>query len=353
MEKNIEGLQKIAEELERQMTTKKDYIVDTNNIITIYDPHLKEYKIDIIDTEKEICEITDNCHTQIGTKLKIPKSYYDYLKQDHPELLIKNINELMQTQNKKMMIRTLDNKARAFLSNKYRPIDNYDVFYKTLEELKQLQTTGMNIEIKQSKLTERGLYIKAISKDLTDTVYGNKDPEKGDIVHGGIIISNSETGQGSYKVMPFINVVICNNGMISDKIFKRIHIGKEIEEGTINWSEQTESIENELLWSKLTDMIHNTFNKQTFTEWINEINKVASEYITTPTKAIDTIIKNFPQITQDKKDELLTRFAEYGYTKWGLCQAVTTIAQNQENYETQLEYERIGPKILEYPGLTS
>lgn len=345
---NIKGLTEINNELIRQLQTKKDYIVDTSNIITHYDQLNNTITLELADLDEQL-NISNNCHNQIGTKLKIPNKYYKFLKDEYPELLVRNINTLMPDQKTGRMIRTLDNNARAFLSDRYKAIDNIDVFSKTLHELKDIQN-DMNVEIADSRLTDEHLYIKAISKDLTDTINPDKENKtKGDIVHGGIIISNSETGHGSYKVMPFLNVVVCNNGMISDKIFKRVHLGKRIEEQTINWSEQTNELEDKLLWSKLTDMIHNTFNKETFSTWINEINQVASEHIPKPTIAINKIVKQFPEINQDDTDALLQHFSQFGYTKWGLTQSITRVAQDKENYEKQIQYEQIGTKILELP----
>jgi hypothetical protein len=343
---NIKGLTDINNELIRQLETKKDYIVDTSNIITHYDQDTNLITIELSDINQSF-ELTDNCHSQLGTKLKIPNKYYQYLKDNYPELLTKNINTLIPDQHSSRMIRTLDNKARAFLSDRYKAIDNIDVFSKTLHELNDIRTQ-QNVEIIGSNLTDNNLYIKAISKDLTDTINPDTtNKKKGDIVHGGIIISNSETGHGSYKVMPFIHVVVCNNGMISDKIFRRVHLGKKQEEQTINWSEQTSNLENQLLWSKLTDMIHNTFNKETFQTWIDEINQVAHEHIPKPTIAVNKLVSLFPEINKDDTDTILEQFAEYGYNKWGLTQAVTRTAQNKEDYEKQIKYEQLAPKILD------
>lgn len=346
-ENNIAGLLNINEELIRQLNTKKDYITDTSNIITHYDQETNLITLELTDINKNIT-INDNCHNQISTKLKIPNKYYEMLKQEYPELLTTNINTLMNNQNTRRMIRTLDGEARAFLSDRYKPIDNIDVLTKTLYELKTIKEQ-IDVTIQDARLTNNNLYIKAISKDLTDTIDSQKPMEKGDIVYGGIIIANSETGHGSYKVMPFIHVMVCNNGMISDRIFKRVHLGKKIEENFINWSEQTNQLEDKILWSKLTDMIHNTFNKETFQKWINEINKVASERIEKPTIAINKTVKAFPEISEQDTDLLLQEFANFGYNKFGLVQAVTRVAQEQKDYEKQIQYERLAPKILEMP----
>jgi uncharacterized protein (TIGR00255 family) len=47
--------------------------------------------------------------------------------QEDPELLAANVNNWFHDQPQRRMVRTLDGKARAFLSDSYRTIDNLDV----------------------------------------------------------------------------------------------------------------------------------------------------------------------------------------------------------------------------------
>jgi len=58
------------------------------------------------------------------------------LKASSPDLLSKNINHWMtEPDEKPKLIRTLDGKARAFLSDKYKIIDNDDVFFMSVDEM--------------------------------------------------------------------------------------------------------------------------------------------------------------------------------------------------------------------------
>ena len=342
----IKGLENINQELLRQLQTKKDYIVDTGNIITHFDRETQLITMEILGMKETIeIDITDHCHGQIGAKLQIPKSYYDMLKEKYPELLIRNINHLLPYQKTGRMVRTLDGKARAFLSDRYKIVDNQDIFKVTLKEFEKI-STDMDIQVLDSRLTDTNLYIKAISKDLTDEIVSD-EKKKGDIVQGGIIISNSEVGGGKYKVMPFINVVVCSNGMIRDTGLQKVHLGRKLEEQTITWSDKTNELEDELLISKIQDMIHNTFKREIFQEWIDQINNVAREHIPKPTVAVNKVVKAFSEIPQDETDRLLTKFSEYGYTKWGLCQTVTEYAHTQNNYEKQVRLEKLAPRILD------
>ena len=76
-------------------------------------------------------DITAHTHRQISAHLKeeskLPKDHYDYLYAKHPDLLALTVNTLFRRHRAARLVRTKDGQARAFLSNRYRPIDNADV----------------------------------------------------------------------------------------------------------------------------------------------------------------------------------------------------------------------------------
>lgn len=367
IEEKENKLMKLFQELERQKNTKKDYVVpselvkadchemeDGNKTIFLHIP--KPMQPDVIgdtfssnEDEKLTFGITKHAHAQISEKTKIPKNFYDRLKEDYPELLVKNINELIAEKDKRM-IRTLDGNVRAVVSPKYRCIDNYDVCYQAGDLIKELNNTeNAGIHIKRADLTETRFYMKATSEKLIDQIFPKKDKqEAGDIVKGGIIISNSEVGDGAFRVMPYMEVLKCTNGMISDDILKRIHVGREKGIGEINWSEETLRKQDETLWLKIKDMITGTFNPEIFRKWVDRINEVASEVIEKPTIAINNVVKNY-NVTKEKTEQLLHMFAQEGYTKWGLSNAITSVAQTETDYEKQINMEKVGAEILHVP----
>ena len=344
------SLKELVDELERQKTSRYDVVVPSENLIVLKDGDNLYVDVPQPDGTSKRHGITEYAHSQFADKTGIPLKYYNKMKETgHIDLLATNINEWLPTKDKRL-VRILDNNVRALLSDRYRIIDNYDVVYATLEEFKKIQEQrNINIEIKRNDLTETSLYIKATSPDLTDEVIHWKDRdgnEKTEPVHGGIIISNSEVGAGAFNVKPFVNVLVCQNGLIGEHVFKRVHIGRELGVGLIDWSNETLELEDAALWSKIRDMIQATFDSEVFHKWMDEINEVASTEVPKPVIAVDNIIKHF-DMPKSKKDDLLNQFAKESPTQWGLSMAVTQIAQNEEDYEQQIEMEKIGAKILD------
>jgi len=299
------------------------------------------------DGGKKYHGITNFCHEQIADKCGIPRKYYQKMQEAGKlDLLKDNINEWIMSKEKRLL-RVLDDDVRALLSDRYRAIDNYDIFYAALEQFNEIKRQkNVDIEILDARLTETNLFIKVTSPQLTAMIKHWRGREEQ--VEGGIIITNSEVGRGAFSVKPFINVLVCTNGLISTNVLKRVHLGEERKTGIIDWSDETRQLQDATLWSQIKDMINNTFDFDVFKKWIDEINEKASTEIEKPKLAVENVVKRFNTIPKGAVDDLINQFTKEGPTQWGLSMAVTRVAQEQ-NYNERVEWEKIGAQILEMP----
>jgi len=71
----------------------------------------------------------------------------------HPDVLASTVNALFQREPDQRMIRTLDGRVRAFLSDRYRPLDNDE-----LAEVVFPTLANLDVEILSCEITERRLY---------------------------------------------------------------------------------------------------------------------------------------------------------------------------------------------------
>jgi len=342
----------VVRELRRQKESKYDVIVSSDNLIALKDVDgTLKLEVPFVDESGNIISrdrygITDFCHSQISAKTGIPYRYYQRMMDAGKiNLLAQNINAWLPSKEKRL-VRILDGKVRAVLSDRYRIIDNYDVLWKSIEEVNKVRSKyNIRVDIRDLRVTEQHLYLKITSPDLVGNI--NTKRHSG-AVNGGIIISNSEVGAGAFYVKPFMTVLVCSNGLISENVFKKVHVGKERGIGLIDWSDETLQLEDLALWSKISDMIHATFNPEIFAQWVDRINGVATNEITKPQLAVDNIIKHF-DLPQKKKEDILNQFFKEDDTQWGLAMAVTRIAHNEKDYEKAIELEHIGSRILELP----
>jgi len=354
MENRKNELSQLAKELERQMKNRYDVVVPTDKLIAVKDGESIKMDVSFYDKDTNLVKnrhsLTNWAHSQVSEKTGIPMRYYrKMLDEKKLDLLANNINTWIPSKEKRM-VRVLDNKIRALLSDGYHPIDNYKVLFNTLEEVSDLKkNNGIDIDVKTANVTDTRMYVKFTSPDLSDDIM-KFDNGKSEPVQGGIIISNSEVGNGAFAVQPFINVLVCQNGLISDRSLRRVHVGRKWDTGLVNWSDKTRELEDETLISKIKDMVSQTFDKKIFHSWVDDINGVASTEVPKPEIAIDNVVKHF-DMPKARKESLLAEFTKNapntGNTQWGISMAVTRLAQDEENYDNRIQMEEIGAKILD------
>lgn len=325
----------LVKELERQKENSTDLIVDNSTLKTFPD---ETNGVKLAVPEYGEYPLTDWSHGQLADKLQIPRRYYERMRSSgKTELLAENINAWLEEKERRLL-RILDGKIRAILSDRYRIMDNYDLLFLALEEFKKRAT----IEIHRVDLTETMLYLKTVDRTLTASI------REKDTVYGGLILRNSEVGASAFKVEPFILRKVCSNGLILEYSLKKVHLGRQtLETGEIDWSDETREFEDKALWSRARDIIRATFDPSIFESWVKKLRDSAWIGIEKPVKAVDNIAKHL-EFSEEQKDQLLTHFSEH--TKYGLINAITRFAQDQKTVDQQIRLEEFAGKILETPS---
>ena len=334
------NINELAQKITDQAEKKVDMVVDSRSMqllpveqddVTTTAPVLMS-----IDDSKQM-EITSTAHRQLATRLQIPYAYYERVMKNNPVLLAENVNNwLGQTQNKRM-IRTYQSDGstvwdlmRADLSNKYLTFDNEDVAEAVLPVM-----FDEKLEIISSNVTEKKLYIKAVTDKLTGEI------EKGDVVRGGVIVSNSEVGYGSVNVQAFIERLVCMNGMIAETSFRRRHIGAS-HDITDLLSRDTLNKTSDALVGQVQDVVRNVLSNEGFNNVLGKLRETTETEIAKPIDAVEIIQKQF-RFTENEKDSVLNHLIKGGdTTKWGLTNAVTRASQDLEDYDRATEFEKFG-----------
>jgi hypothetical protein len=77
------------------------------------------------------------------------------------------------------------------------------------------------VRFESVELTETRMYLKCITSRLT------YEMAPGDVVQAGVVISNSEVGQGTLSVQPLLYRLVCRNGLIAaDRSLRKTHVGR-------------------------------------------------------------------------------------------------------------------------------
>lgn len=327
-------LQELAVEVDRQAKAIQDYRVNTRYM------HITAIaELDLQMPKYEPLMINDLVHSQIAGRLNIPQKYYDVMLAKAPYLLAHNINHWFEKSPETRLIRTLDNRVRAFLSSSYRPLDNFKLVETVLPKLQKLNAT-----IESSEITERHIYIKAVFNQIEGKV------EKGDIVKMGLIVSNSEVGCGSLKIEPMVYRLVCKNGMIvADSGIRKYHIGRRNDEDNAQeyFRNATRIADDKAFWMKIKDVIDATVNKDHFAKIVADLQHAKSQpLMVDPIDSVKKIQNNY-RMTDDESKSVLTHLIKGGdLSTYGIIQAVTRTSQDLTDYDRATEFERIGGEIL-------
>ncbi len=339
------SLQEMAAEIERQSNLKEDYLVDTRNLqmesfgSQVY-LHMQENGFDIL----EPLEVNPIAHRQLGTHLKIPAAYYDRMLTDYPELLTKNVNSWFQKEPSKRMIRTLGGTARAFLSNRYRRIDNLDIAKVVLPIIGQMN--GARFE--SCQITDSRMYIKVVNTRLEAEVV------PGDIVQAGVIISNSEVGLGSVCIQPLVYRLVCSNGMIiNDAQTRKNHVGRvnDSDGNFLLYSEKTLMAEDHAFVLKIQDTVKAAVEETRFSQVVGLMKQAKNTPMNTQdVPGIVRLASKEFHITEDESTGVLQHLIEGNdLSLYGLSNAITRHSQDVESYDRATELESIGYNILSMP----
>ena len=341
--KTGKSLSELAQEIQRQQETKKDYIADTRKIHMTCSTPDNSPQLDIEGVDS-LQKITDNCHAQFADRLKIPKGYYDRMRNDYPELLVDNVNGWLKKNPAKRLVRTLDGNARAFLSDRYRPLDNFDFLENTLPIL-----SDNGCDIVSCEVTDNRLFVKALIPKVEGEI------EKGDIVQSGIVLSNSEVGAGSLRVEPLIYRLACLNGMIAESALKKYHLGKSNGNGDDDkiyqlLHDDTKAQTDKALWMQVRDIVESAFKVDIFNAYLEKLRSATLDKIgADPIKVIEKVKKTY-SLSDGEKTSILTHLIQGGsLTRYGLANAITRTANDLDDYHRATEFERLGGKIIELP----
>ena len=339
-------LQQMLTEVKRQSESKEDYLIAPNRLrMESYGKEMFLHLSDDSGTELiEPMTITGIAHRQIGTHLRIPAAYYDRMREERPDLLAYNANTWFKQENSQRMLRTLDGSARAYLSNRYRRIDNIDIAGVTLPILGGLP----DIRFESCQITESRMYIKAVNPRLQAEV------SPGDIVQAGVIISNSEVGLGSVSIQPLIYRLVCSNGMVvNEAAARRNHVGRvtDSEENFSVYSQATLDAEDKAFVMKIQDTVRAAVEEARFAQVVGKMQETkAAQMDTRDVPAVVKLSSKEFHITDSESTGVLQRLIESNdLTLYGLSNAVTRHSQDVESYDRASELESIGYSILTMP----
>lgn len=340
-------LTELAQQLENRAKAKADYVVSTESLSMDTQARLNIGALDDAGGgARETFNVGDIAHQQVAMHTDIPQKYYNRLLDEDKTLLAQNVNRWLHSNPVNRMVRTLDGTARAFLSDKYQRIDNEEIAGVVLPVL--LDQPG--VEIRSSAITERRMYIKATFATMELEV------KKGDIVRAGVSISNSEVGMGAVNISPFIERLICTNGMVrNDSKFSARHVGGRVSQGEDVYallSSETIKADDRAILLKVRDVVRASFDQVRFEAFVETMKEATEQRIEGTVVETVKLLAKQNQMNEFEQGSILRNLIEGGdLSRWGLVNAVTATAKDAAHiaYDRAHELETLGADMLVMP----
>lgn len=358
-------IRSLAEEIHRRATSKHDVVwpaKSLNMVEAIYPPK-KEGGAPQLDVHLDIASredypIGDIAHGQLATYTGIPAKYYDRMRQNDPGLLAKNVNRWMHDTGDNRLVRVLDGRMRAFLSDKFRPMENEDL----AENILPVIQAEIGLEnVMSCEITERRLYIKIVDPRVTRELkirgahWGDGKHNIINTVAPALTISNSEVGMGRLSVLAgYYNGFCTNLATFGERSVRKSHIGARHEivsdEMFTKLSPEARAAADKALWLQLVDVVKNAFDPASFHELIDKVEGTQNDKIEGDVgKVVQLASKRFGA-TEEEGKGILRHLIEGGsLTRFGLHNAITRTAQDLDSYDRATEFEEIGGKLIELP----
>lgn len=341
-------LTELAAEIQRRAAARKDYIVGTNALGMQADDNGDGPRLVFTNGERAELPINELAHRQIGEYIGIPAKYYDRMLGHAPQLLAENANHWLPERSEKRMVRTLDGRVRAFLSDRYQRIDNHEVAEVVLPAL----LNAAKLEIVSCEVTEKRLYIKALDKSIVAEVKGSK--RVGDLVEAGVMITNSEVGLGAVAVVPFLYFLACQNGAVINKAGMRAaHVGTrhDVDDDiAVLLADDTRRVLDHGVLLKVRDTVGVLLNPEHHQARVDKMSLQIGERLgNNPVLSIELLANDF-RLTDGEQRGVLQHLIEGAdLSRYGLMNAVTSTAAEVESYDRATELEMVGGQILDMP----
>ena len=278
----------------------------------------------------------------ISERLQIPIKYVKRMRDEKPALYATNVNAwLADDPTRPHLVRCYKREdgsvfGRALLSDRYDRIDDFDVLVGALDAVKEVVPSAI---VERADLTERKMRVRITAPEISANIanlVGRYAPvglgrrgEDFPLLFAGIVIENSETGCGAYSIVPSATVQVCKNGLTrTQDAMRKIHLGSKLEQGRIDWSDETRRMNLELIRSQSRDAVKLFLSAEMLDRFVEDMTTAAGLTIEHPRKTVERIAKVLA-FTEEQSDSILGHFLGGADTSaLGMAQALTFASQS-------------------------
>lgn len=327
--------------------------------------------------------IRDGAHQQFAEKLQIPRTYYDRMLQQAPELLVQNMNHWLHVGSDKRLLRMLNPlddrdeqrsvhtgarlSVRAVLSDSYRPLDHGSLLNVVLPVMAQARAEVVEWNLNDERFSLRAAMNPIDVRDILRTLDGGRwadvSEEK---IRAGVSIRNSETGHSSLSVEDYIRILICSNGATASARMRIAHLGRKQEQADdFVMSNDTKRLDDAAIFLRVRDRVAQSLSDASQEKIAVMIGTAAGAKIELPSEVpmmtfIENVGRRFELNDEEVgvlQDEVVHEMTSRSrpLTSFAVSQGFTALARRKGDdgsFERKVDLEEIGWRVME-DGLES
>lgn len=273
-------------------------------------------------------DLSKHSLNQLCAKIGVPIRYAEKcIKTGRVELAQDNINSWLEDYNKSLFIREYSGRARGILSSRYSVCDT-SVILEALDSALRTRNYG-GYKIKGSFLTEERLHLRLIGEQL---------PIDNDDLFLGIFVDSSDVGRSTLTVRIGIYKQVCTNGLVVAQkeftLFEQKHVGISSDEFHSGLVASLSDLD-----SKVETLINCTREAKKAT--CNPRAKDPNSF-----EGYVDYVKELTHFDDEGVKKIVTlQSSNYDYSKWGLINSITEVAQDF-TLEKRIELEKLAGKLL-------
>ena len=323
-----------------------DYLIHPSQVM--YQPNYERNGVQIVfspkDSEYSTFDMSQNALSQFSGKHLIPGSYLSELAWSKNEPWKKNLASIIMNKHagnqekKKVLIRTVKDEVRGYLSNTYERYSSIEVFKDFISIAQE-----HNAVISNAYYNGINSYVEALVIDPVVIL--------GEEWLYGVQFRNSDFGGAALDMRLMLIKLICTNGMTRNSLLRKIHRSSEIKSLGIELSPETLYHNTMAKKSLIKDFSNHIFDRDNILKeahMLEAVGRIEAE----PSE----VIKKLPSLGATKKDLeevrklLMANAVETGVRNGGgvirVANAVSFLANTVDEADRIADYKDISGKLI-------
>ena len=246
------------------------------------------------------------------------------------------------TDRNKVLIRSVGDEVRAFLSDQYRRLDSWKIFNAHVEEI--FDNGG---KLSQGFMDDTRISIES----LLPTPIELRTELNGTIMLAfGTRLTTSDFGDGALDLRSFVLQGVCLNGMVRESVLRAVHLGAKLPDN-LKLSEETYRLDSETTASAIKDLTRNLYSSDIIKNRMLEVHTAAGIRIDPARELKNLAGRLFKGETEEIGKILMRNNPDEGVqgeaTLWKLTQGITAYANREDVAERRrMELQEIAGGVF-------